>query len=312
MIFAAASVIAVAAVLSGDLRSPGFVWFAWMMSVLLVMQLGRQAGVSFSHVYLVSLVWGAVMLVGGLAIDEAQSGRRSPGEGLRLRWLRHPVLLGAAVVPLSLGPTYSLGAETFGWWSLGAALLYFGVAYLLRIGSVTAPAYGLAVFGLATITPWPLPQPPMEVRCPCRAHGSRLVDLGAATAGRSVDRRLAALGISHPSPLPILSAASLSSSRSAIRRRQRRRWPSVRLRSPLAFYAKGASGSKRVICSSLAPQQRPAPAGCHLPWPPTSIRGIIGAYFTGGATRVTYHGIGIVSAAAAWGRGRGLAGLDGV
>lgn len=261
MIFAAASVIAVAAVLSGDLRSPGFVWFAWMMSVLLVMQLGRQAGVSFSRVYLVSLVWGAVMLVGGLAIDEARSGRRSPGEGLRLRWLRHPVLLGAAVVPLSLGPTYSLGAETFGWWSLGGALLYFGVAYLLRIGSVTAPAYGLAVFGLATITPWPL-----------LSHPWRFVVLAVpmVLASWILERRPTAgcAGTSHPSPLPILSAASLSSSRSAIRRRQRRRWPSVRLRSPLAFYAKGASGSKRAICSSLAPQQRPAPAGCHLPWPP--------------------------------------------
>ena len=85
MIFTAVSVIAVAALLRGDLRSPGFVWFAWIMSVFLVMQMGRQAGVDSSHVYLVSLIWGGVMLVGGLAIDEARFGRRSPGEGLRLR-----------------------------------------------------------------------------------------------------------------------------------------------------------------------------------------------------------------------------------
>ena len=156
MIIAAGSVIAISAILSGDLRRPGFVWFAWIMSVVMMLLLGERAGVSTDRLALVSLVWGGVMMLGGLILDDVRSGRRGRGEGLRSRWLRHPVLLGALVVPLSLGPTFAMEPETYGWWSLGAAALYFTVAVILRGGSVTAPAYGLLTLGIAAVSPWSL------------------------------------------------------------------------------------------------------------------------------------------------------------
>lgn len=55
MIFASAALIAVAVLLTGDLRAPGFVWLAWLTSVLLVVLVGDAAGEPQDRLCLVSL-----------------------------------------------------------------------------------------------------------------------------------------------------------------------------------------------------------------------------------------------------------------
>ncbi len=153
-IYAAAAVIVVALVLSRDLGQNWFNWFAWLMSVVIAMMLASQLGVAGDQLHLVGLAWGSVMLVGGLVADDVRSGRRSVGEGLRTRWFRYPVTLGALTIPVSLGPAFVDQPSVFGWWAIGASVVYLLVAWLTRVGAITAPAYALAALGLAVLVPW--------------------------------------------------------------------------------------------------------------------------------------------------------------
>lgn len=159
-IYAASALIAIAALLSSEYRQAWFVWFAWMMTVVVVLLLAHQAGVPGDLLHLVGLVWGGTMLVGGLLTDDVRSGRRGHGQGLRTAWLRYPVLLGAIVVPVSLGPSFRGGPDAYGWWAIGSAIGYFGVAWLIRVGSVTAPGYALSALGLTALSPRSLIEDP--------------------------------------------------------------------------------------------------------------------------------------------------------
>jgi hypothetical protein len=163
MIVAAAAVIMVAIALSGDLRAPGFVWFAWITSVVLVWLLGDAAGVPSDGLYVVTLGWGVTMLLGGLAMDDSLAGRREVGDGLRVQWLRYPVLVGAAVLPLSLGPISMSGTVVFGWSAIGASAAYLLVAHLLRLGLAAAPAYALLAVGVGAVSPWDLLDEPWRL-----------------------------------------------------------------------------------------------------------------------------------------------------
>jgi hypothetical protein len=159
-VLAALIIIAVAVLLSRDLRQTWFNWLAWLMTVVVALILAEQAGVPSESLHLVSLVWGIGMLLGGLVFDDRRSGRRERGEGLRTRWLRYPVLLGALVVPISLGPAFSTEPSTYGWWAIGASVVYGLVAHLIRVGSVTGPAYAFAALGFAALSPWSLTEDP--------------------------------------------------------------------------------------------------------------------------------------------------------
>jgi hypothetical protein len=158
-IYAAAGVVVVAAILSVDLRRTWFVWFAWAMTVLIALLVSREAGVANESLHLVSLGWGVVLLVGGLVLDDVRSGRRRPGEGLRTPWIRYPVFLGALAMPMSLGPAFADGLEAASWWAIAAAVVYAGVALLMRVGSVTAPAYALAALGVSGLWKQPMEEP---------------------------------------------------------------------------------------------------------------------------------------------------------
>ena len=158
-----AAVIAVAMLLSGDLRAVGFVWIAWAMSFALLLLLGNRAGIGADSLHLVSLVWGALLLLGGLAFDDRRSGRRQPGEGLRIGWLRQPVLLGALAMPVSVGPVFVEGPEVFGWWTLGVAVAYLIVAWLVRVGAVSAVGYTLGAVAAVALTPWDLLDEPWRL-----------------------------------------------------------------------------------------------------------------------------------------------------
>ncbi|HKZ19504.1 MAG TPA: hypothetical protein VJQ57_05275 [Acidimicrobiia bacterium] len=149
----AASSIIAASLLASTARRSGFAWFAWTMSFVLVVLLAERSGVPVGSLDLAVLCWGSLLLIGGLVFDDVRSGRRRRGEGLRVDWLRYPVILGALAVPVSLGPTFAQGGQALGWWSLGTAFAYFVVAYLLRAGAVTAPAYALAVVAVTVLSP---------------------------------------------------------------------------------------------------------------------------------------------------------------
>ncbi|HSJ83812.1 MAG TPA: hypothetical protein VLA91_08320, partial [Acidimicrobiia bacterium] len=159
MIIATLSVIAVAGLL-GPLRPTWFVWAAWIDTVLLAVLLGDRAGVPLESLHLVALVWGAILLVGGLAGDDVIAGRRQIGELLRVEWLRYPSLIGAVVMPLALAPVYTEPQRIYGWWSIGVATVYLLVAYLVRAGSVTVPGLGLLAVGFTALSPVsPLDEP---------------------------------------------------------------------------------------------------------------------------------------------------------
>jgi len=151
---AVASLIVVVLAVGGALRRPVMTWTAWAASGLLVLLLAERAGVPVRDLPWVVLGWGAVLMLGGLALDDARSGRRAPGEGLRQAWLVPPVALGALAVPVGLGFVLTGSAREVGWWSLAGAGLYLLVAVELRAGSVTAASYALVVVGVGALTPW--------------------------------------------------------------------------------------------------------------------------------------------------------------
>ena len=299
MIIAAAAVIAVAVFLTGDLRSPGFVWFAWIMSVLLVMLLGRRAGIPFSDVYIVSLVWGSLMLLGGLVFDDIRSGRRAAGQGIRVPWLRYPVLLGAGVVPLSLGPIYALGPATFGWSSVGAAALYFAVAYLLRMGSVTAPAYGLVAAGVVALSSWSFVAHPWRLvviagpmvlaaslieraqQQDSAADGWLRWDLAPLAVGHLIAAVAFALALGNEATFAALLAFGALAVVVGIVRR-RRIWIEA---GNLMILASAADAGSGWLALALAA---------------TALRGILGAAVSRGETRLAYQLIAVTSAGGAW------------
>ncbi len=151
---AVASLVVVVSVLGGGLRRPVMTWTAWAASGVLALQVAERAGVPVRNLPWVLLGWGAVLLLGGLALDDARSGRRTPGEGLRRAWLAPPVALGALAVPIGLAFVLTGSPWEVGWWSLAGAGLYLLVAVELRAGSVSAASYALMVVAASELTPW--------------------------------------------------------------------------------------------------------------------------------------------------------------
>lgn len=140
--------------LGRTLRRPFMTWVAWGASGVLVLLLAGRARVPASDLPLLLLAWGAVLTVGGLALDDVRSGRRATGVGLRQSWLAPPVVLGALAVPLGLAFAYMRTPEVVGTWSLAGAALYMVVSLQLRAGSVSAVSYALVVVGVGALTPW--------------------------------------------------------------------------------------------------------------------------------------------------------------
>jgi hypothetical protein len=152
-IMASVAMIVVAALLGQELRRPWFVWVAWVVSVILVWLIGGQAGVPDAWLSRLTLVWGAVLLVGGLGFDDVLSTRRRPGEGIRVKWLRYPVYVGAVAVPLTMVDVFFLPPAIHGWWAIGVAGVCFVTAYLLRVGAVTALGFALLAVALTALSP---------------------------------------------------------------------------------------------------------------------------------------------------------------
>ena len=147
----AALIVAVIA-LGGVLRRPIMAWVAWAASGVLVLLLAGRAGVPARFLPEVVLGWGAVLMVGGLGLDDVRSSRRAPGQGLRQPWLVPPVALGALGIPVGLAFILTGTHNELAVWSLAGAALYALVALLLRAGSVSAASYALLVVGVGALT----------------------------------------------------------------------------------------------------------------------------------------------------------------
>jgi hypothetical protein len=157
---AAAAAIAVALVLLPEVRPRPFDWFAWSSSGLLVVLIAEQAGVADRHLGPVLLGWASVLLIGGLHLDDRRSGRRTPGEGVRSRWLLDVSVVGSVGVVVALATTAASGAGALGWWSLAGAAVALVAALQLRVGAASTPAYVLAVVAASLLSPWPPLQNP--------------------------------------------------------------------------------------------------------------------------------------------------------
>jgi len=153
IVVAASVFIGIRILLIGAVPHTWLSWPAWLMPFAISMAAGHAFGIPGQSVYLVSLATGVVMLIGSLVFDDVANTRRSIHEGLRTPWLRYPFVIGLLAVPFSLAPVFALDTATVGIASLAAAAGYVVVAVLLRAGSVTFAALGLAAFGTAVMLP---------------------------------------------------------------------------------------------------------------------------------------------------------------
>ena len=160
VIEAAAASIAVVAVIPSELRHAPMTWFAWAMSGLLSVSLARRAGVPIHSLFIVSIAWGALLTMGGLALDDLRAGRRRVGEGVRIRALVPPIVLGTAALALSLAAAFTHRAAVSGAWSLVVAAVVLAIAVQLRAAALSGISYGLAAVAFAELVPWsPLATP---------------------------------------------------------------------------------------------------------------------------------------------------------
>jgi hypothetical protein len=298
-IYATATVIAVAYLLTEEFRRTWFVWFAWLMSVVLLVQLAERAGVPAGSLHLVGLGYGSVMLVGGLLYDDAAAGRRHPGEGLRTPWLRHPVLLGALLTPLGAGPLFVDPPGVYGWWALALGGLYLMTAWLLRAGAVTTAGFALLAVAATALSPRsPLEDPPLFVFIAAPLVGIAWAARRAQPKDVGSDWWLrwdvAPLFVAHlVSGLALLMAIGTDS------------MMLTALVFGLLSIVIGLWLDHRVWIDAgnllLILAGFEAGAGwLSLTLGATSLRGIVGAWMTTGARRLSYHLIGIATAALAW------------
>ncbi|MGH8871526.1 MAG: hypothetical protein ACRDWS_06095 [Acidimicrobiia bacterium] len=298
MIVSSLMLISVSVALGPELRWPWFVWVAWLTSVLIVVLVGKEAGVPPGSLHLVSLTWGAILLLGGLVADDLISGRREPSQGLRVQWLRYPVLIGAVVLPMSLTQVFVGSPRIYGWWLLGAGVVNLLAAYLLRLGAVTFPGYGLIAIGVTVLSPVSLMDRPwlfVLIAAPLVGLSWWSEHVQPDTSNPWVRWDLAPLVVAHlVAVFGLLVALDIGADAYA---------------TPLGF------GAVSVVVGIWKRHRAWIEAGNLLilvgaglagpGWPAltlagTSARGMIGARFSEGRQRLSYQVLGSVTAGLAW------------
>ena len=140
--------------LGGSLRRSFMTWVAWGASGALALLVSAKAGAPVDDLPLVLLAWGAASMLGGLALDDIMSGRRTPGQGVRQTWLVAPIALGSLAVPVALAFLLTGPAGDVGLWAFVGAGFYLIAAIFLRAGAVSGVSYALAIMGIGALTPW--------------------------------------------------------------------------------------------------------------------------------------------------------------
>jgi hypothetical protein len=291
--------IGVAMVAGKGLRQFWFLWAAWTVSVFLVALLADKAGVAIASLSQVTLVWGAIMLVAGLASDDALSERRQRLELVRVEWLQPPVFIGAGVLALSLAHVFSQPADVYGWWAIGSAVVIFAVAWLLRIGAVTGLGYALLTVGVAAVSPWSFTDKPWLFAIPAAVFVAaawvieRLRPAGPADGDWMrwdlpplfVAHLIGAIALAIAFETEVLAPTALAFGGLALlvgMWRQGRAW--IEVGNLLLLVAAFDTG----------------PGWLALALGATSLRGVIGAWRSTGVERLSYDFIGTLSAGLAW------------
>jgi hypothetical protein len=160
LIASLASAIGVVVVLGPELRRPPMTWWAWTLTAPLALLLADRAGVAGDGLRAVLGGWGALLLLGGLFLDDLLAGRRKPGQWLRLRWLDAPAVLGAlgsaaAIASAAVEPPAVLAA-----WCLAGAACSLVVAMQLRAGAASSLSWELLTTALVLLRPFHEPTRP--------------------------------------------------------------------------------------------------------------------------------------------------------
>jgi hypothetical protein len=150
-IVACAGLIVMTIVIPASLRIPAMVWAAWLSSAALTVLLAERAGVPDDRLFAAGFAWSAVVLLGGLALDDRIAGRRVRGDLIRTQWLMPASVFGGAGLLVSLGFALIEPTGVYGWWMLAGGAVLLGTALLLRMGSVSGIAWGLGAFGAASL-----------------------------------------------------------------------------------------------------------------------------------------------------------------
>ena len=157
----AALLIVLAVVVIGPIvRRPYMHWVAWVASATGAAFLSHRLGVGAGELRYVLLAWGAAVLVGGLTADDLWSGRRLPGQWVRRRSLKAPVVLGASTAAVALATSFVQTPWRYGWASAFAAVVVLVVAWQLRRGGLSVLSWLLAAVAYGALAPWePLTEP---------------------------------------------------------------------------------------------------------------------------------------------------------
>jgi hypothetical protein len=150
-IAACAGLIVAVIVIPMSLRIPPMVWAAWLASAALFVLLAERAGVPDDRLFAAGFIWSAVVLLGGLALDERIAGRRIRGDLVRTPWLAPGPVFGGAGLLASLGLSLVEPSAVYGWWMVAGGAVFLGTALLLRMGSVSGMAWGLGAFGVGSL-----------------------------------------------------------------------------------------------------------------------------------------------------------------
>jgi len=151
LIAALGAAIGVVVLLGPALRRPVLRWWAWILTAPLALLLAEGAGVSGYWLRAVLGGWGALLLIGGLLLDELRAGRREPGQWLRLPWLDAPVVLGALGLAAAIASAAVEPAAVFAGWCLAGAACALVAAVQLRAGAVSGLGWTLLTVALAVL-----------------------------------------------------------------------------------------------------------------------------------------------------------------
>ena len=150
-IAACAGLIVVVIVIPASLRIPAMVWAAWLSSAALTLIIAERAGVPDDRLFAAGFAWSAVVLLGGLALDDRIAGRRIRGDLVRTGLLAPAPVFGGAGLLASLGFALVEPSGDYGWWMIAGGAVFLGTALLLRMGSVSGMAWGLGAFGAGSL-----------------------------------------------------------------------------------------------------------------------------------------------------------------
>jgi hypothetical protein len=123
------SAIAVVVLLGPRLRRPPLNWWAWALTAPLALLLADEAGVPGNSLRVVLGAWGALLLLGGLVLDDLLKGRREPRQWLRLGGLDAPVVLGALGLAAAIASAADERPRVFAAWCLVGAACSLVVAW---------------------------------------------------------------------------------------------------------------------------------------------------------------------------------------